>query len=71
MHNDFDAMIIHKHRMSKLYQEAQEHRLAKLIQGAKPTLWERFREFVSSINAKLFIGPAYSKVDCALVPAQC
>ncbi len=71
MHNDFDAMIIHKHRMNKLYQEAHDHQLAKLAQGTKLTLWDRFREFVTSINAKLSVGPAYSNVDCALVPAQC
>lgn len=71
MHSDYDVMIIHKTRMSELYREAREHELTRLIHGAKLTLSDRFREFVASINAKLYIGPAYSRVDCVLLPAEC
>ena len=71
MFNDYDAMIIHKQRVSKLLQEARDHKLAKLAQEFKPTLGDRFRNFVTSINANLYIGPAYKHIDCALVPAEC
>ncbi len=71
MHSDYDVMIIHRDRMRELRREADEHRLALLVKEPKPTLWDHLRQFVASVNQKLYLGPAYSNVNCALVPAEC
>jgi hypothetical protein len=71
MHSDYDVMIIHQQRVNALLREAREYELAKLAQGPTLTLGDRFRKLVAAINAKLYTGPAYARVDCVLLPAEC
>ncbi|MBN2391867.1 MAG: hypothetical protein JXR84_14160 [Anaerolineae bacterium] len=71
MHNDYEALKLHKIREQELLREAREYHLAAIAREPKVSLGERFRAFLASINAKLYLGPAKEPLDCILLPSAC